>query len=155
MPAEEQSLVGSGLPPPVRAFRALLLVAQRLRYLMDARLRADGVTTQQAALLTVVGALGSPTLGEAAKALGSTHQNVAQLVAALERKGWLVSAPDPADRRRRLLSATEKSAAYWAGRDAEDFDAVAEWFSMLSEQEVETLADLAVRVAAGLDSAVD
>ena len=52
--------------------------AQRLRYLMDERMRADGLTTQQAALLTVVIALGRPSLTEAAAALGTTHQNVAQ-----------------------------------------------------------------------------
>ena len=40
----------SKLAPPILAFRALLLVAQRLRYLMDERLRAAGLTTQQAAL---------------------------------------------------------------------------------------------------------
>ena len=44
----EQTLFDLGetsrLAPQVRAFRAALLVAQRLRYLMDDRLRADGLT---------------------------------------------------------------------------------------------------------------
>src|SRR6266508_3990415 len=53
----------SSAPPPVRAFRTVLLLAQTLRYLMDDRLRADGLTTQQAALLTVVAGLGRPSLG--------------------------------------------------------------------------------------------
>ncbi|GAA3397502.1 MarR family winged helix-turn-helix transcriptional regulator [Cryptosporangium minutisporangium] len=156
MPSDAQSPfeigTGAGLPPSVRAFRTLLLAAQRLRYLMDARLRADGVTSQQAALLTAVSALGTPTLGEAAAALGTTHQNVAQLVASLERKGWLTSESDPADRRRRRLATTEKNAEYWRGRDTADHAAVAEWFSMLTEDELRTLATLAGRVAAGLDT---
>lgn len=70
---------------------------------MDDRLRADGLTTQQAALLTAVRSLGTPALTEAAAALGTTHQNTAQLVAALERKGMLRTEPDPADKRRRLV----------------------------------------------------
>src|SRR3954462_7213099 len=107
----------SDLEPAVRAFRVLLLVGQRLHRLMDQRLRADGLTTQQAALLTVVTALGRPSLGEAADAMGTTHQNAAQLVAALTRKEFLRVEPDPADRRRRLI-ATETNDQYWRGRDA-------------------------------------
>ena len=85
----------SGLEPGVRAFRVLLLVGQRLHRLMDQRLRADGLTTQQAALLTVVTALGRPSLGEAADAMGTTHQNAAQLVAARPAKSSCASNPTP------------------------------------------------------------
>ncbi|GAA0448800.1 hypothetical protein Aca07nite_79940 [Actinoplanes capillaceus] len=141
----------SGLTPPVRAFRVSLVLAQRLRYLMDDRLRADGLTTQQAALLTAVRSLDRPGLTEAAAALGTTHQNVAQLVAALERKGMLRSEPDPADRRRRVLAATEESERYWRGRDAGDEAAVAGWFATLTAAELATFCDLAEKVLAGLD----
>jgi hypothetical protein len=64
----------SALTPAVRAFRFALVLGQRLRYLMDDRLRAAGLTTQQAALLTAARALGGPALTEAAAALGTTHQ---------------------------------------------------------------------------------
>jgi DNA-binding MarR family transcriptional regulator len=141
----------SPLTPPVRAFRAVLLLAQRLRYLMDERLRPDGLTTQQAALLTAVIALGSPTLGAAAAALGTTHQNAAQLVAALERKGLLAVEPDPADRRRKRLVATAANARYWRGRDADDEAAVASWFGALAPAEVDTLVALVSTVLDGLD----
>lgn len=141
----------SSLTPPVRAFRVSLVLAQRLRYLMDDRLRADGLTTQQAALLTAVRALDRPGLTEAAAALGTTHQNVAQLVAALERKGMLRAEPDPADRRRRRLTATEASERYWRGRDAGDEAAVAGWFATLTAEELATFCALAEKVLAGLD----
>ncbi|HEX6310735.1 MAG TPA: MarR family winged helix-turn-helix transcriptional regulator [Acidimicrobiia bacterium] len=132
----------SPVTPSVRAFRAVLLLAQRLRYLMDERLRPDGLTTQQAALLTAVIALDSPTLGAAAAALGTSHQNAAQLVAALERKGLLAVEPDPADRRRKRLVTTEANARYWRGRDAADEVAVASWFGALTPDEVDTLVGL-------------
>ncbi len=141
----------SPVTPPVRAFRAVLLLAQRLRYLMDERLRPDGLTTQQAALLTAVIALDSPALGAAAAALGTTHQNAAQLVAALERKGLLTVEPDPADRRRKRLVATAANERYWRERDAGDEAAVASWFQALSPAEVETLAELSARVLNRLD----
>jgi DNA-binding MarR family transcriptional regulator len=141
----------SPITPPVRAFRAVLLLAQRLRYLMDERLRPDGLTTQQAALLTAVIALDSPPLGAAAAALGTTHQNAAQLVSALERKGLLTVEPDPADRRRKRLVATDANARYWRGRDAGDEAAVASWFGTLSPAEVDTLVGLLTTVLDGLD----
>ena len=141
---------GSGLTPSVRAFRAVLVLAQRLRYLMDERLRGDGLTTQQAALLTVVLALDGPALGEAAAALGSTHQNVAQLVAALRRKNLLRIEADPADRRRKRLIATGTNERYWRQRDAGDHAALAQWFGALSETELATFCALLDRVLESL-----
>jgi DNA-binding MarR family transcriptional regulator len=149
-PLFEVGAAGTDLTPPVRAFRLVLQLAQRLRYLMDERLRPDGLTTQQAALLTVVVALGRPTLTEAAAVLGSTHQNVAQVVAALTRKGLLRIEPDPADRRRRRLVATEANEEYWRNRDDADHAAVADWFGVLSEAEIAVLSGLAERLLADL-----
>ncbi|MEV0799366.1 MULTISPECIES: helix-turn-helix domain-containing protein [unclassified Kribbella] len=143
----------SELAPSVRAFRTTLMLAQKLRNEMDVRLREDGLTTQQAALITAVQAMGKPSLAEAAAALGSTHQNVAQIVAALQRKELLQVEPDPADRRRKLLSATNHSADYWRERDAGDFAAVADWFADLSPDELETFCELSDRVIARLDRA--
>ncbi|GII31852.1 MarR family winged helix-turn-helix transcriptional regulator [Planotetraspora mira] len=139
--------------PHVHAFRGVLALAQRLRYLMDDRLRGDGLTTQQAALLTVVDALGEPSLKEAAAVLGSTHQNVAQLVASLERKGMLQIATDPADRRRRRLVTTAANTEYWRERNIGDHAAVATWFSGLSSDELETLCGLLDRVLADVKQA--
>src|SRR6266508_4561554 len=115
----------SSVPPPVRAFRTVLLLAQTLRYLMDDRLRADGLTTQQ---------------------------DAAQLVAALQRKGLLRAEPDPADKRRLRLITTAANEDYWRQRDEADFEAVAGWFAVLSHDEVESLCTLASRVLDGLDA---
>lgn len=140
------------LDPSARAFRILLLTGQRLHSLMDERLRPDGLTTQQAALLTVVKAMDSPSVTEAARALGTTHQNAAQLVASLTRKNFLRTEPDPADRRRRVLIATETSDAYWRDRDPADFDALADWFSPLTPAELQTLTTLAERLLLSLSA---
>ncbi|HEU4947697.1 MAG TPA: MarR family transcriptional regulator [Kribbella sp.] len=157
MSLDDKNLIGIGpssqLEPAVRAFRTVLALAQRLRYVMDERLRADGLTTQQAALLTVVTAAGKPSVAEAAAALGTTHQNVAQIVAALVRKDMLEVESDPGDRRRKLLATTGANAAYWQHRDQGDHQAVAEWFGDLTPDEVETFCGLADRVIARLDHA--
>jgi DNA-binding MarR family transcriptional regulator len=156
MPQPEQTLFDLGphsrLTPAVRAFRIALVLGQRLRYLMDDRLRADGLTTQQAALLTAVRALGEPSLTEAAAALGTTHQNSAQLVAALERKGMLRIEPDPADKRRRRLVPTESGARYWSERDADDEAEVARWFSALTPDELATWSALSERILSAAET---
>ena len=145
----------SDLDPAVRAFRTSLLLARRLQAAMDSVLRPAGLTTQQAAVITAVVALGSPSLAETAAALGSTRQNVTQIVNALVRKGLLSSEPDPADSRRLVLRATEENAALWAGRDAADHAAVARWFSDLDPAELETFCALADRVLDRLDTEGD
>src|SRR6188768_3280422 len=89
-----------GLSDPVRIFRLLLLSAQQLRYVMDRRLAADSLTTQQAMLLSVLELLGgSATLGEVAEKLAMTHQNVKQLATSLAGKGLAEIEVDANDRR--------------------------------------------------------
>jgi DNA-binding MarR family transcriptional regulator len=141
------------LEPAVRAFRLALVLGQRMRHLMDERLRVDGLTTQQAVLVTAAAMMGGPSLTRVAGCLGTTHQNAAQLVAALDRKGFLRVEPDPADRRRKRLVTTEANDEYWRGRDTDDSAAVAEWFSGLDAEELETFVRLSVKVLAGLPSA--
>lgn len=136
----------SGLPDGVRAFRLVLAAAQQLRTRMDARLRTDDLTTQQAAVLTAVSALDQPSITDVATAIGSTRQNVTQLVNALVRKGMLRVDDDPADSRRRLLTTTRHSDDYWEHRDADDFAAVAGWFAMLDADELRGLCDSLERV---------
>jgi DNA-binding MarR family transcriptional regulator len=130
----------------VRTFRLIVLVAQELRTLMDQLLRGDGLTTQQAALITVVDMLGTPSLSEAAAALGTTHQNVRQLADVLERKGLLRVGADETDGRVRRLSTTARSAAYWRRRSPADQQQVLAWFGDLTQDEARTLFELLVKV---------
>lgn len=130
----------------VRTFRLIVLVAQELRTLMDQLLRGDGLTTQQAALITAVDMLGTPSLSQAATALGSTHQNVRQLADALGRKGFLQVSTDQTDARVRRLSTTDKSRSYWSQRSAADQEQVLAWFDDLTPEEARTLFELLAKV---------
>lgn len=141
----------ASLDPSVRAFRALLLVSHRLKTLMDVQLRPDGLTTMQAAALTAVIALGSPSLTELAEALGTTRQNTAQLIGPLERKGLIRIDLDPTDGRRKRMVATDHSTTYWAQRDDSDLAAVRSWFSPLTATELDTLNALVRRVLDGVE----
>jgi DNA-binding MarR family transcriptional regulator len=143
---EDAARLGEDGAVRVRAFRLIVVVAQELRTLMDQLLRADGLTTQQAALITVVDLLGTPSLSEAATALGTTHQNARQLANSLARKDFLRISIDQADARVRRLSTTAKSERYWRERSAADQQQVVEWFSDLTPAEAQTLFELLTKV---------
>ncbi len=142
----------TGVPKPTRdrvmAFRLVIVLATQLRALMDRRLASSDLTTQQAALLAVALAAESPpTQGELASALGVSHQNVRQLTAALERKGFLDIEADAEDRRVKRFVPTKTVKTLFARRHVEDFAAVASWFSSLDSREVTTLVELLARLS--------
>jgi DNA-binding MarR family transcriptional regulator len=143
---EDAARLGEDGAVRVRTFRLIVIVAQELRTLMDQLLRADGLTTQQAAMITVVDLLGAPSLSQAATALGTTHQNARQLADALERKGFLHISTDGADARVRRLSTTAKSESYWRHRSAADQQQVLDWFGDLTPAEATTLFELLAKL---------
>lgn len=123
-------------------FRLLVGLGIRMRTLMDQRLAGIGLTTQQAAVLTVVEQLGTPTITQVSQALGTTHQNTRQIVEALQRKNFLDVAIDPADRRARRLSVTAFVRDTFDPREAEDRTAVHRWTGALTDDECATLVRL-------------
>lgn len=136
-----------GDEPPVQLFRAVLTLATHLRTRMDQRLAEAGLTTAQAGVLTVVGACEQPpTLTATARALGTSHQNVRQVVAALERKGMVEVRPDPGDGRVRRLAVTGRVAEVFADRDLADREEVARWLAPLTDGEQRQAVGLLERV---------
>jgi DNA-binding MarR family transcriptional regulator len=77
------------------------------------RLEADGYAGVQPAYHVLFENIepGGTRLTELAARAGMTHQSMSELVAAMERRGWLERRPDPADGRARLVCLTT------AGRD--------------------------------------
>jgi len=144
---------GETLSLPVQAFRLTIALALHLRTLMDRQMAASGVTTQQAALLTVVDMLGRPALTEAARALAMSHQNVKQLASALERKGLLEILPDASDARSKRLATTRRHRAFWARRNPDDHAAVAAWFAGMEDAEVAQLVELLAKAMNSVQAA--
>jgi DNA-binding MarR family transcriptional regulator len=122
---------------------------------MDQRLRPDDLTTQQAALITIVDALGTPSLSQAASTLGTTHQNVKQIALALTRKGFLEIVPDEADGRVRRLVTTTRSRDYWRRRSPSDHESVLQWFAGLSPADATALLQLLLRLQDSVRAALD
>jgi len=140
--------------PAVQAFRLIIALAQELRTLMDQRLQPSGLTTQQAAVLTVIEMAGSPPgMTQVARALGMSHQNVKQLAVALERKGFLEIVPDEQDARSKRLQTTKQHKKFWAKRNAQDHACVEQWLSGLDETETATFVRLLAKATASARAA--
>ena len=120
--AEAAARLGADTATRIRLFRLVLGTAQQLRTLMDERLRPDGLTTQQAAVITVVEAAGAPTLSAVASAIGTTHQTICQAARCRPRaQGFPLRIDvDPDDRRARRLRVTTASDRHWAERSRAD-----------------------------------
>ncbi len=151
----EAEALGPERAAQVRSFRLLHHLGQRVQFLADRLYEADGVTAQQAMLMTLVQMLGRPSLRELAGAFGTSHQNVKQIASALVRKGFVAIVDDPDDGRVRRVAVTPKGRRYWAGRDGADFAQVATWFAGLSADEVAQLLALLQKLAESVGAAVD
>lgn len=82
--------------------------------------------------------------------MSSTHQNAKQVASALERKGMLKIVPDGDDARVRRLEPTELGKRGWENRNAEDYTAIAEWFSDLTGEEQKMMVRLLSRLAVSI-----
>lgn len=149
-----------GLAPEPAArvllFRQLQAAAGMLRQRLDKALSADGITTQQAALLQFIEAQPAPpTLGQVAQGLGMSHQNAKQIASALARKGFLTIEVDAADRRARRLTLTAQHHQFWQARNPQDFSQLQGWTAALDAGEVHTMNTLLAELVQGLAEGAD
>ncbi len=99
-----------------RLFFRLYQCANMLHKTGSRAIEEEGLTTQQWAVL---GALSRPQveggmkLGDLARYLMVSRQNLAGVIGRLERAGHLVSAADPSDRRSRLIQMTDNGREVW------------------------------------------
>lgn len=99
-----------------RVFFRLYQCANMLHKTGSRALESDGLTTQQWAVL---GALSRPqaaqgmSVGDLARYLMVSRQNLSGVISRMERDGHLGLAPDPQDRRSRLVTMTEAGRRLW------------------------------------------
>lgn len=96
-------------------FGALLFAANRMDTLLERELKEFDVTAKQWMLSIIIDNLfdHSPTIKEAAKEMGSSHQNIKQVALKLEQKGLLKLEKDKKDARITRLEMTDESNQFW------------------------------------------
>lgn len=92
-------------------FGTIFILANRMDTLLEREFKKFDITTKQWFLSIIIDNLfdNPPTIKEAAKEMGSSHQNVKQVALKLEEKGLLTLERDTKDARATKLKLTEKS----------------------------------------------
>jgi DNA-binding MarR family transcriptional regulator len=100
----------------------------------------DQETTPELSALSQIDRTGPTTIAELARVKQITPQAMGSTVASLEKQGLVTRAPDPHDKRRSLLTATDAGReALRLGRDAVS-DRMARALESFTDDEVATLA---------------
>lgn len=140
------------VPDATLLFRLIFALANRLRVRMDTLLAEVDLTTQQAAVLTICeGAANPPTQGELAVKLGTSHQNVRQLLDVLVRKRFVRVVVDEDDRRVRRVHMRNDVKKLFAERDTADHVQIRAWLSALTDAEVRRATQILLKALTALD----
>ena len=117
-------------------YALLFDLATRLQVLMDRELRPDDLTAKQWYLVLSLERSGedSLALGELARLVGTSHQNVKQIALKLERRGFVTLRSDPGDRRSVRVSVTDACRRYFESRSARDAELLSLLFAPVDEQ---------------------
>ncbi len=124
------------------------MVEQRWRYIIEKELEPDGITAKQW-LMTIVIASGfkrPPSIQEVADAMSTTHQNVKQIAASMERRGFMALERDPENKRIIRLKVTDKCLALFERRGENDARAVLGLFENLTDEEVKALFNIIAKM---------
>ncbi|WP_028309069.1 MarR family winged helix-turn-helix transcriptional regulator [Desulfitibacter alkalitolerans] len=118
-------------------FGSIFLLSNKLQVIGDQYLGKDGMTLRQWFLTVMILQFGdrSPTLGEVAELMGSSHQNVKQLALKLQEKDFLRIEKDEQDGRAIRLKLTNKSYEYWKNREEEGELFIKKLFQDLNQEE--------------------
>ncbi len=119
----------------------VFLVEQRWRYIIEKELEPDGITPKQWLMAIVIdhGFKHPPSIREVADALSTTHQNVKQVAASMERRGFMTMERDPENKRIIRLTVTEKCHELFRRREENDEKSILGLFENLSDDEVRAL----------------
>ena len=119
----------------------VFMIEQRWRYFIDKELEPDGITSKQWLMLIMIGAgfKYAPSIQEVADAMSTTHQNVKQIAASMERRGFMTLDRDEKNKRIIRLKVTDKCHALFKRREANDVNAMAAMFDNLTDDEMKML----------------
>lgn len=92
----------------------------------------------------------APTLKELAEIMGSSHQNVKQILLKLQKKGFVEMKPDPHDRRKQRISLTENCRKFCEKNNEITGRIMESMFSGISSQELQTTIDTILKIEENL-----
>lgn len=135
-------------------FGALFVISNRLDTILEREFSRFGVTTKQWFLSIVIDRPFDqpPTIKQAARVMGSSHQNVKQLALKLSGKGLLEFEKDKRDTRATRLKLTPKGRALWERVRARRDPFYERLFDGISEQELKTVRNVMEKLLINLET---
>ena len=88
----------------------------------------------------------SPTVGELAEIMGSSHQNVKQILLKLEKKGFVNITVDDKDRRKQRIELTEYSREFSAKNDEISANIMKKMFESISDEQLQTTIQTIIQI---------
>lgn len=142
------------LPDTQYFFGALFVVSNRLDTILEREFSRFGVTAKQWFLSVAIDRLFDqpPTIKQAARALGSSHQNVKQLALKLNAKGLLKLEKDERDARATRLSLTQEGRSLWKKVRMQREPFHEKLFDGISEQELKTVRGVMEKLLVNLEA---
>lgn len=80
----------------------------------------------------------NPTIKELAEILGSSHQNVKQILLKLEKKGFVDIYVDPNDKRKQRIALTDYCREFCERNDEKSMQVMAKMFENVSQEQIQT-----------------
>lgn len=119
-------------------FGSVQIVANKMDTLLERELKEYDVTSKQWLLTVVIDNSFDrpPTIKEAARQMGSSHQNIKQLALKLEQKGLLVLEKDQRDARVTRLRLTEECYRFWEATQTKAAVFTQSLFNGIEEEEM-------------------
>ena len=87
-----------------------------------------------------------PTLNELSEVLGSSHQNVKQILLKLEKKGFIVFEPDKKDKRKQRIVLTDYCRKFCEKNDDMSRAIMGRMFAGVSEKEINTTIQTIMKI---------
>ena len=94
----------------------------------------------------------SPTVKELAEIMGSSHQNVKQILLKLEKKGFIVITADENDKRKQRIVLTEFCREFCEKNDEMATDILGKMFTGISEQQLQVTIQTIIQMEDNLKS---
>ena len=95
-----------------------------------------------------------PTIKELSDVLGSSHQNVKQILIKLEGKGFVEFREDPEDKRKQRIVLTKKCQDFCEKNNGMSMEIMAKMFEGVSEKDIQTTVRTITRIEKNLKEAI-
>ena len=142
---ESELLDFSNIPPNYYLLGLLSAFENRFQAMADSMMQ-EVSWKQFFAIICINLCQEPPTLKELSEILGSSHQNVKQILTKLEKKGFVEFLPDVVDKRKRRIVLTDQCREFCDKNDDMSREIMQRLFDGVSEEEIASTVQTLLRI---------